>query len=100
LIDPELGISNETGFRAGQLGRAARNTSELKFAAISKCKLSANKNWQQKYIPLVADELNVKQVEWVTDATELQDYQFKPQLRLLGPRFARIYRKLIKIGST
>lgn len=90
LIDPELEYQMKLVLELVNLGRAARNTSELKIRQpLSKMQIVSEQKLAAEYIPLVADELNVKQVEWVTDATELQDYQFKPQLRLLGPRFGK-----------
>ena len=39
---------------------------------------------------IVAEELNVKAVECVADATSLLSYQVKPQLRTLGPRYGKL----------
>ena len=36
---------------------------------------------------LVLDELNVKEVSYVSEADELADYELKPNFRSLGPRF-------------
>jgi len=45
---------------------------------------------------LIANELNVKAVKFVTDAREFTTYELKPQMRTLGPRYGKI---LGKIGA-
>ena len=90
MINPELEQQMQIVLDLVNLGRAARNLSEMKIRQpLAKMSIVSDDKLDEAYIPLVADELNVKQVKWVTDATELQDYQFKPQLRLLGPRFGK-----------
>lgn len=89
-IDPNLEDQMQIVLDLVNLGRAARNLSEMKIRQpLSKMMIVAQNHLADEYTPLVADELNVKKIEWVTDATALQDYQFKPQLRLLGPRFGK-----------
>lgn len=43
----------------------------------------------ERYTALIADELNVKAVEYIADASALVDYEFKPQMRTLGPRLGQ-----------
>src|SRR5207244_2841013 len=38
---------------------------------------------------LVLNELNVKEVSYVSEAEELADYEVKPNYRTLGPRFGK-----------
>lgn len=45
---------------------------------------------------MIADELNVKSVEFVDDARAFTTYKIKPQLRTLGPRYGKL---LGKIGA-
>ena len=89
-IVPELEEQMQIVLDLVNLGRAARNVSELKIRQpLQKMSIVSDKKLDEKYIPLLADELNVKEIKWITDASNLQDYQFKPQLRLLGPRFGK-----------
>ena len=39
---------------------------------------------------IIAEELNVKEVAFVEDATSLLSYEVKPQLRTLGPRYGKL----------
>ena len=43
---------------------------------------------------LIADELNVKSVEFVDDARAFTSYKIKPQLRTLGPRYGKLLGKI------
>ena len=45
---------------------------------------------------LIADELNVKVVRFVTDARDFTTYELKPQMRTLGPRYGKL---LGRIGA-
>ena len=45
---------------------------------------------------LIADELNVKAVRFVTDARDFTTYELKPQMRTLGPRYGKL---LGRIGA-
>ena len=48
-------------------------------------------------VQLIMSELNVKQVEFVDDATAFTTYQLKPQMRTLGKKYGKL---LGKIGET
>src|SRR3712207_7087374 len=39
--------------------------------------------------PVVLDELNVKELRYVSEADELGSYEVKPNYRALGPRFGK-----------
>ena len=41
------------------------------------------------YVDIIADELNVKSVEFTDDVSAFTNYSFKPQLRTLGRRFGK-----------
>jgi isoleucyl-tRNA synthetase len=43
----------------------------------------------ERFASLVRDELNVKQVRFVTEADELGRWELKPNYRTLGPRFGK-----------
>ena len=46
------------------------------------------------FVSIVADELNVKQVEFVADASAFISYKVKPQLKTLGPRYGKVLPKI------
>lgn len=49
---------------------------------------------QPELIEIVTDELNVKQFEFVQQASELVEYQVLPDNKLLGPRFGQLFPKV------
>ena len=72
------------------MGRAARNTAAIKNRQpLSRLLVVAPEQLPEDYNALIADELNVKQLEYIKDSAGLLDYRFKPQLRTLGRRFGK-----------
>lgn len=41
------------------------------------------------YVDIIADELNVKEVEFTDDVSHYTTYKFKPQLRTVGPKYGK-----------
>ena len=50
----------------------------------------------EEMVALIEDELNVKDVRFVTDARHFTTYQIKPQMRTLGPRYGKLLGKIGK----
>ncbi|MDO5145986.1 MAG: isoleucine--tRNA ligase [Eubacteriales bacterium] len=72
------------------LGRAARNTSGIKNRQpIGTMFVRAEKELNAFYKTIIEEELNVKTVEFREDVSEFTAYTFKPQLRLLGPKYGK-----------
>lgn len=46
------------------------------------------------YSRIIAEELNVKAVEYVNDASSFITYNVKPQLKTLGPRYGKLLPKI------
>ena len=46
------------------------------------------------YVDIIADELNVKEVEFTDDVSSYTTYQFKPQLRTVGPKFGKYLKQI------
>ena len=46
------------------------------------------------YVDIIADELNVKEVEFTDDVSSYTTYQFKPQLRTVGPKYGRFLKQI------
>ena len=46
------------------------------------------------YTDIIADELNVKKVEFTEDVSSYTSYQFKPQLRTVGPKYGKYLKQI------
>ena len=89
-IDAELEASMKEVLNAVVLGRAARNTANIKNRQpIGKMFIKAEKELGDFYTEIIRDELNVKEVEYTDDVREFTSYSFKPQLRTVGPKYGK-----------
>ena len=90
MIDPELEAAMEEVLTAVTLGRAARNDAALKNRQpLAKMYLAGEKEIPEIYQNIITEELNVKAVEFVNDASQFVTYTFKPQLKLLGKKLGK-----------
>ena len=97
-IDKELEDNMEEVLSIVVLGRAARNASAMKNRQpIGKMFVSGAGELSDFYKEIIEDELNVKLVEFSDDVSEFTSYTFKPQMRILGPKYGK---KLGMIGKT
>ena len=93
LEDGELEAGVEAAMRAIELGRAARaqakikNRQPLRRAVI--VATDAERPQIERLAELVRAELNVKELEFVSEEGELVRYSVKPNYRALGPRFGK-----------
>jgi isoleucyl-tRNA synthetase len=94
LVDRELEVGVEAARRAVELGRAARAQARVKVRQpLRKAVIvasGAEREAIERLRDLVAGELNVKELEFVSEEAELARYQVKPNYRTLGPRFGRL----------
>jgi isoleucyl-tRNA synthetase len=89
-IDAELEASMKEVLNVVVLGRAARNTANIKNRQpIGKMFIKAEKELDDFYTEIIRDELNVKEVEYTDDVREFTSYSFKPQLRTVGPKYGK-----------
>lgn len=73
------------------LGRSCRNESGIKNRQpIGTLYVGATEVLPEEFIDIVAEELNVKHVEFTTEAAEYISYSFKPQMRTLGPKYGKM----------
>ena len=87
LIDEKLESDMDLLLDLVGLGRAARNTAQLKIRQpLAKAIVVGGRELPLDLINLLKDELNIKDIEFGAEASELVDYEFKPQLRTLGKR--------------
>ena len=89
-IDAELEADMEVVLETVVLGRACRNTANIKNRQpIGKMYVKADKSLTEFYLDIVKDELNVKEIHQTDDVSTLTTYTFKPQLKTLGRRFGK-----------
>ena len=89
-IDEDLEAKMEVVLEAVVLGRACRNTSNIKNRQpIGQMYVKAEEEISQFYLDIIRDELNVKAIEYKSDVSDLTSYNFKPQLKTLGRRFGK-----------
>ncbi len=89
-IDKELEADMEVVLEAVVLGRACRNTANIKNRQpIGKMFIQLEKALTDFYVDIIKEELNVKEAELTEDVSMLTTYSFKPQLKTLGRRFGK-----------
>jgi isoleucyl-tRNA synthetase len=52
--------------------------------------INSSRKLPEEYAALVRDELNVKKVSYIDDASVFIDYNLKPQLKTLGPKYGKL----------
>ncbi len=106
MIDKDLEKDMNVVLKAVALGRAVRAKANLKnrqplaeLFILTDAKLA-----DEKMLTLVADELNVKKAEIVSDNAKFMTYELKPQLKTLGPKYGKslggIREQLSKVSGT
>ena len=91
LIDKELEASMEEVLDIVVMGRAARNTANIKNRQpIGTMYVRAERPLDDMFNAVVADELNVKNVEFKDDLSDFTSYTFKPQLKTVGPKYGKL----------
>jgi isoleucyl-tRNA synthetase len=95
MIDAKLEANMELVLSIVVAGRAARNTSKIKNRQpIGNMYVQSEKTLDAEYNPIILDELNVKAIEFVDDASKFASYSFKPQLRTLGKKYGKLVPKI------
>ena len=90
LIDRQLEDDMDEVLKVVVLGRAARNTANLKNRQpIGTMYVKADHELSEFYVEIIEDELNVKHVEFVEDVRNFTSYSFKPQLKTVGPKYGK-----------
>ncbi len=90
MIDTELENDMDEVLKIVVLGRAARNSANIKNRQpIGNMYVKANKALSEFYKEIIEDELNVKAVTFKDDVSEFSDYVFKPQLKTVGPKYGK-----------
>ncbi len=98
LIDKALEDNMENVLKLVVLGRACRNTANIKNRQpIGNMYVKAGFTMPEMYVDLVADELNIKKIIFTDDAKAFTEYKFKPQLRTLGPKYGKLVPQIGKV---
>ena len=90
MIDKSLEENMEEVVDVVVLGRACRNAAAIKNRQpVKKMYVKADKTPDESFIAVIAEELNVKEVEFTDNVSEFTTYTFKPQLRTVGPKYGK-----------
>ena len=89
-IDTELEENMEELLNIVVMGRAARNGASMKNRQpLSTMYVQAKKELPSYCVEIIEDELNIKNVKFVSDMSEFSSYSFKPQLKTVGPKYGK-----------
>lgn len=94
FIDLELEANMAAVLDIVVLGRSARNAANIKNRQPVASMYVQGKALPDMYVSIIADELNVKEVRFVDDASSFISYRVKPQLKTLGPRYGKLLPKI------
>ena len=89
-VDKQLEEDMEEVLKIVVMGRAARNTANIKNRQpIGTMFVKAEKALSDFYQEIIEEELNVKEVKFTDDVREFTTYTFKPQLKTEGPKYGK-----------
>ena len=89
-IDKELEDKMDKVLEIVVLGRAARNGSALKNRQpLATMYVKLEGELDSFYTDIIRDELNIKNVSFTDKVDDFVTYQFKPQLKTVGPKFGK-----------
>mgnify|MGYP001864005521 FL=1 len=91
MIDPELEANMDKVLKVVVMGRACRNTANIKNRQpIGKMFVKGMPDLPEFYQDIVTEELNVKELELTEDVRAFTSYTFKPQLKTVGPKYGKM----------
>ncbi len=88
-IDTDLEEKMEEILNIVVLGRACRNTANIKNRQPIGTMYVKAPELDEFYSQIIEEELNVKRIEFTDDVSKFTAYSFKPQLKTLGRRFGK-----------
>jgi isoleucyl-tRNA synthetase len=90
MIDKSLEENMEEVMDIVVLGRACRNAAAIKNRQpIGKMYVKTDKVPDESFVTVIAEELNLKEVEFTDNVRSFTTYTFKPQLRTVGPKYGK-----------
>jgi isoleucyl-tRNA synthetase len=91
MIDKELEENMDQVLKIVVLGRAARNSANIKNRQpIGQMFVRSEHTLSDFYKEIITEELNVKEVEFTDDVRAFTTYNFKPQMRTVGPKYGKL----------
>ena len=91
LCDKELEENMDAVLKIVVLGRACRNSASIKNRQpIGQMYVKAPSELPEFYQDIIRDELNVKAIEFTDDVSNFTTYNFKPQLKTVGPKYGKL----------
>jgi len=94
MIDTDMEEQMDALLEVIQLGRACRNTANMKVRQPLQTLYVKGANFTEAYQALCEDELNVREVVFTEDARAFTTYNLKPQMRTLGPKYGKLLGKI------
>jgi len=98
LLDEELMDDMDLAIRVASLGRSARNSANIKLRQpLAKATVVADVRQQERLerlADIVLDELNVKEIEFAREASDLVHYEIGLLPHILGRKHGRLFPKL------
>ena len=99
-IDKELEKNMDEVLKIVVMGRACRNSANIKNRQpIGNMYVKAPNVLSEYFVEIIEDELNVKNVTFTDDVSSYTDYQFKPQLRTVGPKYGKYLKQIQAVLS-
>ncbi len=90
-IDKELESNMDKVLKLVVMGRACRNTANIKNRQpIGQMYVKAEFGLPKFYQDIVEEELNVKAVTFTQEVRDFTSYSFKPQLKTVGPKYGKM----------
>ena len=90
MIDLSLEENMEEVVDVVVLGRACRNAANIKNRQpVAKMYVKADRTPDASFIDVIAEELNLKEVVFTDSVRDFTTYNFKPQLRTVGPKYGK-----------
>ncbi|HEX5690234.1 MAG TPA: isoleucine--tRNA ligase, partial [Roseiflexaceae bacterium] len=95
LLDERMVADTQTLLKAVGLGRAARKSAGVRIRQPLaelwvRAPTTAATEGLRRFETELRDELNVKNVRYLDNATTLVEYRFKPNLRLVGKKYGKL----------
>lgn len=98
MVDEKLSFDMEKTYKFTELGRSARNLSNIKIRQpLSKLYItdaSGKLDLSQELLLQIKEELNVKEIVENEDLSKFISYSLKPQLRTLGPKYGKLINEI------
>jgi len=98
-LDRRLLNKMRLAITTASLGRAARGSADIKLRQpLAKARVNVGSQQQRddllELAEVLSEEINVKEIEVVSEVGELVNYKLMPNNRVLGPRFGRSFPKV------